>query len=227
MKELIYIVDDEPDIIEVVKINLEKNGYRVKGFDAAEPFVNYLKQGRLPDLIILDIMLPDVDGLEMIRHLRYDEKTSSIPVILLSAKGEEIDKVIGFERGADDYITKPFSIKELIARVRAVLKRHNRSEQEGIINIGDLIKIDTHKYEVYVKDRRVELTATEFKLLVILAKRPGWVFSREDLLSRLWGDEKVVIDRTIDVHIKNLREKLREAAGLVVNVRGVGYKLDR
>lgn len=226
MKELICIVDDEPDIVELIKVNLEKNGYSAVGFYSGEPFLNYLKKGRIPELIILDVMLPDIDGFEIIRSLKTNEKTALTPVIFLSAKGEEVDKIIGFERGADDYITKPFSMKELMARVRAVLKRQSK-DRENIITVKDILKIDLNKYEVYVRDSKIDLTLTEFKLLAILAKRPGWVFSREDLLEMLWGSEKVVIDRTIDVHIKNIREKLKEAGGLIVNVRGVGYKLNR
>ncbi len=223
-KKLIYIVDDEEDIIELVCINLEKDGLKCKGFVSGDLFFNHLRQKK-PDLIILDIMLPDIDGIEICRRLKNDIKYSDIPVIMLSAKGEEIDRVLGLEMGADDYVTKPFSPRELVARVKAVMRRNRASKPTKIINIDNLIEIDLQRYEVYVKNKRIELTNAEFNILVKLTQNRGWVFTREQLLEHLWGDEKVVVDRTIDVHIRHLREKLGSAGKLIKNVRGVGYKL--
>ncbi|MCX7958729.1 MAG: response regulator transcription factor [Deltaproteobacteria bacterium] len=227
MKKNIFIVDDEPDIVELIKINLEKSGYIVRGFCDGESMLNYISQKYLPDLIILDIMLPQMDGMEIAKQLKFNPDTTSIPIIFLSAKNEDIDKITGLEIGADDYITKPFNMRELIARIKAVMRRGLPEKPEGkTIKIDNILRIDPNKFEVYVKDRKVELTTTEFRILYTLAKKPGWVFSREQLLNELWGDEKVVIDRTIDVHIRNLREKLKEASKLIQNIRGVGYKID-
>ncbi len=227
MKKTIFILDDEPDIIELIKINLEKNGYFVKSFEDGESLLKHISQKYLPDLFILDIMLPDIDGIEIAKNIRHNQDTASIPIIFLSAKNEEIDKIMGLEIGGDDYVTKPFNIRELIARVKAVLRRSKAEELGGdIISFKDILKIDPNKFEVFVKNKRIELTTTEFKILYILAKKPGWVFSREKLLSELWGNEKIVIDRTIDVHIRNLREKLGDAARYIQNIRGVGYKIE-
>lgn len=228
MKKSIFIVDDESDIMELLKVNLEKNGYTVKGFKDGESLLNHIKQKYLPDLFILDIMLPGMDGIEIAKQLKYNKETTNIPIIFLSARNEDIDRITGLEIGGDDYITKPFNVRELVARVKAVLRRDIRTElpQGDIIKIKDILIIDPNKFEVTVKGRRIELTTTEFRILYILAQKPGWVFSREKLLSELWGNEKVVIDRTIDVHIRNLRDKLKDASKLIQNIRGVGYKID-
>ena len=225
MNKLIAIVDDEPDILELVSIHLQKANYRTVKFEQANPFFDFL-ESQIPDLLVLDLMLPDIDGIEVCKRLKKDEKTADLPVIMLTARGEEFDRVLGLELGADDYITKPFSTRELVARIRAVLRRkHNVTPQE-LLTIGDLIKIDLQKYIVSVDDQRIRLTVTEFNLLRILAERPGWVFSRDQLLQQLWGDDKIVINRTVDVHIKNLRDKLGSAAAYIKNVRGIGYKLE-
>lgn len=179
---------------------------------------------RTPGLVILDLMLPGMDGFEVCRMLRRDPATSSIPVIMLTAKGHETDKVEGLELGADDYVTKPFSPRELVARVKAVLRRTGRAEPETLA-LGDLITIDPERFEVKVKDGIVVLTPVEFKILHLLARNQGKVFTRDRILDHLWGNEKAVLDRTVDVHIKNLREKLGDAGDIIRNVRGVGYKL--
>jgi two-component system phosphate regulon response regulator PhoB/two-component system alkaline phosphatase synthesis response regulator PhoP len=160
--------------------------------------------------------------------LKQNPSWKDIPVLILTAKGDETDIVLGLEFGADDYIVKPFSPKELVARIRAVLRRKNPPEQKKSkeIRIGDILIIDLNRHEVYVRNRKTNLTKTEFIILNVLAEKPGWVFSREKLLTRLWGDDKFVIDRTIDVHIKNLRDKLGDVSKWVKNVRGVGYKLE-
>ena len=180
----------------------------------------------IPDLIILDIMMPGTDGIEACKILKKDEKYSRIPVIMLTARTEETDKIVGLEIGADDYMTKPFSPRELAARVKAVLRRAQRKEEKaGGVEVAG-IKMDTEAHEVFVKGKKVELTATEFKILEILTSRTGRVFSREQLLDNLWGNEKTVVDRTIDVHIKHLREKLGAAGKMIRNIRGVGYKIE-
>jgi len=224
MAPLIAALDDEADILELLKVNLQKAGYRFEGFQEAEDLFRYLARER-PSLILLDLMLPDTDGLEVCRQIRRSDSLAGVPVIMLTAKGDESDKVIGLELGADDYVTKPFSVKELVARIHAVLRRPPGGEAGPRIAVGTLV-IDLEKFEVTAGGAKVELTATEFKILQLLASRKGRVFSRDQILDFLWGSEKAVIDRTVDVHIRNLREKLGESASLIKNIRGVGYKLE-
>ncbi len=226
MGQLIAIVDDEPDIIELVSVNLTKAGFETKGFIDAASFMRSVSQ-RVPDLVILDLMLPDVDGLEVCKSLKGDRRFSSIPIIMLTALGEETDKVVGLELGADDYVTKPFSPRELVARVKAVLRRKAEPEGDRKISVGGILMLDTDRYEVRVHGNRVVLTPTEFRILTLLASSVGRVYTRDQILDHLWGHEKAVVDRTVDVHIKHLRDKLGKAASLIKNVRGVGYKLER
>ena len=225
MNKLIAIVDDEPDILELVSIHLEKANYKTVKFDKAEGFLAYIEE-KTPDLLILDLMLPDIDGIEVCKQLKSDYKTSNFPIIMLTARGDEFDKVLGLELGADDYITKSFSTRELVARVKAVLRRDRIKMSESTININDDLIIDLQRYSVTVNGHPVDLTSTEFNILKVLATKRGWVFSREQLLQHLWGDEKIVISRTIDVHIKHIRDKLGTASKYIKNVRGVGYKLE-
>ncbi|OGD15801.1 MAG: hypothetical protein A2W20_05880 [Candidatus Aminicenantes bacterium RBG_16_66_30] len=224
MAPVIAALDDEADILELLKVNLQKAGYRFEGFQDADGLFRYLSRER-PSLILLDLMLPDTDGLEVCRQIRRSDNLAGIPIIMLTAKGDESDKVVGLELGADDYVTKPFSVKELVARVHAVLRRPGGGESGPRIAAGTLV-IDLEKFEVTAGGAKIDLTATEFKILQLLASRKGRVFSRDQILDFLWGSEKAVIDRTIDVHIRNLREKLGEAASLIKNIRGVGYKLE-
>jgi len=224
MAPVIAALDDEADILELLKVNLQKAGYRFEGFQEADGLFRYLARER-PSLILLDLMLPDTDGLEICRQIRRSEDLGGIPVIMLTAKGDESDKVVGLELGADDYMTKPFSVKELVARIHAVLRRPAGGEAGQRIVVGPLV-IDLDKFEVTAGGAKVDLTTTEFKILQLLASRKGRVFSRDQILDYLWGSEKAVIDRTVDVHIRNLREKLGEAASLVKNIRGVGYKIE-
>ncbi len=221
----VFIIEDEKDISSLVALNLNKAGFRTKEFENAEGFFSYIEKDS-PDLLILDLMLPDIDGLEVCKYLRNKEKYSNIPIIMLTAKVEELDRVIGLELGADDYITKPFSVRELVARVKAVLRREGKTDLSKIIKVGSLLKVDLQKYEVKVKKIKVELTNTEFKLLILLLKRKGWVFSRSQILDHLEVQEKGVLDRTVDVHVKNLREKLGEAGKYIKNIRGIGYKFE-
>jgi len=224
MKKTIALVEDEPDISELVSIHLEKSGYSVKSFLDGKTFYAFLEK-QTPDLVILDLMLPDIDGLDICKRLRQSDQTSAISIIMLTAKSEELDKIVGLELGADDYVAKPFSPRELVARVKAVLRRHDPVMKTKQIAVGGLL-LDLEKYEVRVDGSIIELTATEFKILQLLTSKTGWVFSREKILDYLWGTEKTVIDRTIDVHIRHLREKLGESAHLIKNIRGIGYKLE-
>ncbi|HCX73279.1 MAG TPA: two-component system response regulator, partial [Candidatus Cloacimonas sp.] len=197
-KQKIFIVDDEPDILELVAINLEKAGFLTSKYEEAQPMLDSLPK-ELPDLIILDLMLPDADGFDVCKQLRANSQYKDIPIIMLTAKSEEMDRVLGLEFGADDYVVKPFSPRELVARVKAILRRGtSTATEQSIIEIGDSLSIDTQKYEVKVQNTTVNLTSTEFKLLYLLAKRPGWVYSRNQILDYLWGNDKIVIDRTID-----------------------------
>jgi len=225
MNRLIAIVDDEPDILELVSLHLKKTGFNAKGFPDADGFLKFLKR-KIPDLVILDLMLPDADGLEICKYLKKEENLSSIPIIMLTAKGEETDKVLGLELGADDYVTKPFSPKELVARVKAVLRREKEKEETKKIEIGKVLVLDLQKYEAFVEGKKTELTPTEFRILKCLSSKKGQVFTRDQILDYLWGDERAVLDRTVDVHIKNLRKKLGKAEKFIKNIRGIGYKLE-
>jgi two-component system phosphate regulon response regulator PhoB/two-component system alkaline phosphatase synthesis response regulator PhoP len=227
MNELIAIVDDEPDIVELIALHLKKNRFRVREFLDAESFYKFLRS-ETPDLIVLDLMLPDADGFEICKYVRKQTGKSSIPIIMLTARAEEADKVLGLELGADDYVTKPFSPGELVARVKAVLRRMEQKapEEEEKIEIGNTLSLDLQRHEVAIEGKKVDLTSTEFRILQLLASKKGWVFSREKILDYLWGNEKTVVDRTVDVHIKHLREKLGPAARIIKNIRGVGYKLE-
>ncbi len=223
--KLIAVVDDEPDIVELVSLHLTKSGFKVKTFEDAEGLFKFLKTN-IPDLVILDLMLPDADGFEICKLLKKDERFADVPVIMLTARTDEMDKIIGLEIGADDYVTKPFSPRELVARVKAILRREEKAAKTNKIKIGDILEIDLQKYEVTVNFVKVELTSTEFKILKLLIMKKGWVYSREQILDFVGVQEKGVLDRTVDVHIKNLREKLGDAGKHIKNIRGIGYKLE-
>jgi len=223
MKGTIAVVDDEPDIVELVSHHLKKAGYKVKGFYNAEEFMSYLNKNK-PDLIILDLMLPDFDGFELCKELRKNEKFNDVPIVMLTARSKVEEKVLGLEIGADDYITKPFSPKELVARVNAILRRFK--ENRNIIEAGGILRIDLKKFEVFVKDKKIDLRPAEFKILKLLIQRKGWVFSRRQILEYISRGEKIVYERTVDVHIKNLRDKLGEAGKFIKNIRGIGYKFE-
>ena len=224
MNKLIAVIDDEPDILELVSLHLTKSNFKVKEFLNAESFFKFLSS-EIPDLIILDLMLPDSDGIEICKYLKSNQELKSIPIIMLTARVSETDKVLGLELGADDYVTKPFSPRELVARVKAVLRRKTQDSGEKI-KIGDILLIDLNKFQVFVENKKIDLTPTEFRILKILATKKGWVFTRDQILDHLWGHDKAVLDRTIDVHIKNLREKLGKAKKFIKNVRGIGYKIE-
>ncbi|NUN94595.1 MAG: response regulator [Candidatus Omnitrophica bacterium] len=221
----ILVVEDEEDILELVEYNLAKNGFRVSAVSSGEAALRAI-QSDPPDLVLLDLMLPGVDGLEVCKLLKSDSRTAKIPVVMLTAKGEESDIITGLELGADDYIAKPFSPKVLIARVRTVLRRRTADapEEGSIIRIHDLY-IHPGRHEVLVADRPVELTFTEFRILHLLARRPGWVFTRSQIVDSVRGVDYPVTDRAVDVHIVGLRKKLGQSGGYIETVRGVGYRL--
>ncbi len=223
-KEQILIVDDEEDILELVKYNLTREGYRTICAETGEKAVNIAREQHL-SLIILDLMLPDIDGLEVTRLLKSHEKTQSIPIIMLSAKGEEADIVTGLELGADDYVTKPFSPRILTARVRAVLRRNSRKshDEQASVRIHGFV-IHPQRREVFVNGAPIELTFSEFQVLQFLARRPGWVFTRSQIVDAVRGDNYAVTERSVDVQIAGLRKKLGEAGKFIETVRGVGYR---
>ena len=225
MSRLVAVLDDEPDLVELVKVNLQKASYDVKGFTDPVAFLRFLER-KIPDLVVLDLMLPEMDGMEICKHMKKDEKLSSVPVIILSARSDETDKVLGLELGADDYVTKPFSPRELVARVKAILRRHESKGKARAITVGKSFQMDPERHEVKVHGKRVDLTTTEFKILALLASRAGRVYIRDEILDHLWGHEKAVLDRTVDVHIRHLRKKLGRGARFIKNVRGVGYKFE-
>ena len=224
MKAKVLVVDDEPDALELIDYNLRGGGYQV--FTAANGTrAMELAQRHLPDLIILDLMLPEIDGIEVCKILRRNTETQDIPIIMLTAKADEIDRVIGLEVGADDYVTKPFSPRELTLRVKNILRRGkaNADGKQPVIEIQN-ISIDPEKHEVLLDGDKVILTATEFKLLYLLASRQGRIQSRERLLEDVWEYEADVYTRTVDTHMRRLRKKLGESADLIETVRGVGYR---
>jgi len=221
MKEKILIVDDEADILTLLEYNLEKAGFKVISANDGPDAVEITKREK-PDIIILDIMLPSMEGTEVCKILKSGDATRHIPIIMLTAKGEEVDRIVGFELGADDYITKPFSPRELILRVKAVLKR-GQEQGAKIINAGP-ITIDVERSLATADGKLLKLTAIEFKLLLELAKSDGRVLSRDTLLDRAWGTEVYITDRTVDTHIRRLREKLGKTSKYIETVRGFGYR---
>jgi two-component system alkaline phosphatase synthesis response regulator PhoP len=222
--EHILVVDDEEDILELVCFNLSKAGYRVTRATSGEDAIKAARS-KLPDLVLLDLMLPGVDGLEVCNTLKRDQRTANIPVVMLTARGEEADIVSGLELGADDYITKPFSPRVMLARVKAVLRRRMKapSEEQAIVKLKDLV-IHPGRHEVTVRSKRVDLTSTEFRILHLLGRRPGWVFTRQQIIDAARGEDYAVTDRSVDVHISGLRKKLGPLGAQVETVHGVGYR---
>lgn len=227
----ILVVDDEASIRELLTFNLKKNGYEVT---AAADGREALAKAAGMDLVLLDIMLPEVDGLEVCRRLKADPQTSGIPIIMLTAKAEEIDRVLGLELGADDYVVKPFSMRELLARVKAVLRRSAKDSQsekgrEETLKIGGL-RLDFSSYQAWLHDEPIALTPKEYELLKLLVTNPGRAFTRDELLERIWGYEYYGDTRTVDVHIRHLRAKLKDDENIskaIETVRGVGYRFAR
>jgi len=232
----ILVIDDEADIVELVAYNLKKEGCEVDTAHDGEEGLKKIDSKRY-DLIFLDLMLPGIQGIELCKRIRNNAETSRIPVIMLTAKGEEIDKIIGLEVGADDYITKPFSPRELVARAKALLRRAEQPveaveearQTESILKIRDMT-IDKERFTVMVGDRQVKLSATEFKLLLFLAERPKRIFNREQLLDMVWGNDVYVEPRTVDVHIRRLRAKIENDPNnpeYIKTMRGVGYYVEK
>lgn len=227
MAERILIVDDEEDLLQLMAFNLESAGFQVVTARNGRDALHHARSAR-PDLILLDLMLPDVQGTEVCRTLKADEQTRQIPVIMVTARGEEIDRVVGFELGADDYVVKPFSPRELVLRVKAMLKRLHRGGAEveapqQVLRFGE-IEVDQGRHRVRVGEEEVQLTALEFRLLTTFIRRKGRVQSRERLLDDVWGIDVEVTTRTVDTHVKRLREKLLGAGRHIETVRGVGYR---
>lgn len=224
-KKRILVVDDEEDILELLKYNLNREGYQVVSASSGETCLQKVASEK-PDLIVLDLMLPGIDGLDVTKNLKSDSHTKHIPIIMLTAKGEEADIVTGLELGADDYITKPFSPRILIARVRAVIRRNDQSKKDDdlkTIQVHDMV-INPPKREILAKGKPVDLTFTEFQVLYYLAKRPGWVFTRTQIVDAVRGDDYPVTDRSVDVQIVGLRKKLGSCGKYIETVRGVGYR---
>lgn len=224
MNPTILVADDEEDVLNLVATNLKAAGFTVL---KAEDGSSALQKARTqnPALIILDLMLPGMSGLEVCKVLKGEPKTAGVPIIMLTAKAEEVDRVLGLELGADDYITKPFSPRELVLRVKSVLRRSaTPAEPPGVLKIGPLA-IDRERHQVRVKNKEIELTATEFKLVLLLVERRGRVQSRDSLLNEVWGYESLIDTRTVDTHVRRLREKLGPAADCIETVRGFGYRV--
>ncbi|MFH1462915.1 MAG: response regulator [Pseudomonadota bacterium] len=228
MAETILIVDDEPDLVATLAWNLQREGYLVrKAFDGRQALAA-AGQDPLPALVLLDLMLPDLSGVEVCRRLRADPRTTALPVLMLTARAEEHDRVVGFEAGADDYVCKPFSVRELLLRVQAILRRKAPStppvaDPAGPLRFG-ILELDEAAHRVWVEGVEARLTALEFRLLLTLLRRRGRVQTRDGLLGEAWGDDVHVTRRTVDTHVKRLREKLGAAGGYVETVRGVGYR---
>jgi two-component system alkaline phosphatase synthesis response regulator PhoP len=222
---MIFCVEDDDSIRELVVYTLESTGFTARGFENGQAFEQGVRN-EIPDLVLMDIMLPGEDGISLLRKMRADPKRAKIPVIMLTAKGAEYDKVMALDLGADDYITKPFGMMELVSRIRAVLRRsEKRDNAEGqVISLRNL-RLDLKKHEVTVDGKGVVLTLKEYSLLKILMENPGIVLTRDQLLTDIWGYEYISETRTVDVHIRTLRQKLETAGDLIQTVRGVGYKL--
>tara|TARA_B100000886_G_scaffold307659_1_gene240852 strand:+ start:9 stop:689 length:681 start_codon:yes stop_codon:yes gene_type:complete len=225
MTHKLFIVEDEPDLRDTLKYNFENEGFKVKAFSNGESFLDVLQKNK-PNLVILDLMLPGVSGLDVCRELRSNDNYAGIGVVMLTAKSEEVDRIVGFELGADDYVTKPFSVRELILRVKVLLKkRTDNSANEQILKYGP-ISMNLEAHDVSVYEQSIILTALEFKLLKHLLKRKGRVQTRDQLLGDVWGYSSEVTTRTVDTHIKRLREKLGKPGELIQTIRGVGYRFN-
>lgn len=223
-RERILLIEDEPDIAEVLQYNLEKEGFQVETARRGDTGLEALRK-EVPDLIVLDLMLPGIDGLELTRLLKRDPATSRLPIVMLTARGEEVDRIVGLELGADDYISKPFSPREVVLRVKAVLRRHQPEEDASdFLEMGG-IQLDISGHQLRLRGKETPLTATEFRLLRLLMERSGRVQTRGQLLSDVWGYAEDIDSRTVDTHIRRLRKKLGPEADRIETVIGVGYRL--
>jgi DNA-binding response OmpR family regulator len=224
MKKHIFVIDDEKDIRAILKVNLENEGYFVSLFSSASEAAKGF-ESTTPDLIILDIMMEGKDGYEFCKDIRSDKKLKSVPIIFLSAKSEEFDKILGLELGGDDYITKPFSIKELRSRVKAVLRRSGEASDEGKAKVlkYKAVELNLEQYSLRIDDEEIKLTKTEINMLSLFMENPGKIFSRDNIINSVRGEDVFVIDRTIDVHIMNLRKKLGPYKNIITTFSGIGY----
>lgn len=227
MPDTILIVEDEKDLVSNLEFNLRQDGYAVKSALSGREALYLAGLDPIPDLVLLDLMLPDISGYEICRKLRSNAHTQHIPIIMLTARTEEIDRVLGFELGADDYVSKPFSVRELLLRVKAVLRRSRHEDTDGEPSTFGILKIDPPAHRVWVDNSEITLTALEFRLLETLHSRRGRVQTRDTLLLDVWGIEVDVTTRTVDTHIKRLREKLGPAGVYIETIRGVGYRFRR
>ena len=224
MTKKVFIVEDEPDLRDTLQYNFENEGFKVKSFPNGESFLETIKNDK-PNLVILDLLLPGISGLDVCRDLRMNEVNENVAVVMLTAKSEEIDRIVGFELGADDYVTKPFSVRELILRVKVLLKKRSDDIDQNLLEFGPIaMNLDAH--DVSVEGKNILLTALEFKLLKHLLKRKGRVQTRDQLLGDVWGYSSEVTTRTVDTHIKRLREKLGKPGELIQTIRGVGYRFN-
>ncbi len=223
MAARILVIDDEPDLLDLVRLALAEGGFEVETCLRGREGLERARKGR-PDLLVLDLMLPDVPGTEVLRQIRRDPVLADLPVVMLTARGEEVDRIVGFELGADDYVTKPFSPRELLLRVRAILRRRGSAQGDGGRLEHGAIRLDPERHRCEVEGRPVDLTPKEFDLLRTLMERPGRVLSRARLLEVVWGTGVRVTDRTVDTHVKRLREKLGPEGARIETVRGVGYR---
>ena len=223
-KQTVLIIEDEPSLQDILTYNLEAQDYQVvvfgNGIDGLEAIRN-----RIPDIVLLDIMLPGMDGLEVCRHIRSDSATKNIPILMMTARGEEIDQLVGFQMGADDYVTKPFRIRILIERIKSLLRRADpaTTEETDVLSCNGIV-LDRIQFKVSIEGNRISLTPTEFDLLWHLMQHPGRVFKRFDLMNAVMGDNTIVLERTIDVHIRALRKKLTDKSDCIETVRGIGYR---
>jgi two-component system phosphate regulon response regulator PhoB len=227
MSGLILVVEDEEDLLNVLEYNLQQAGYETRGAMTGRSALQLAWEPPVPDLVLLDLMLPDISGVEVCRRLKSDDRTRNVPVVMVTARSEEIDRVVGFEIGADDYVVKPFSVRELMLRVRAVLRRAGGEPPEPTGGVFGVLRLDVPGHRVWVGDQEVPLTALEFRLLGTLFARKGRVQTRDMLLSDVWGIEADVTTRTVDTHIKRLREKLGPAGEYIQTIRGVGYRFSQ
>jgi len=224
MSDLILIVDDEQDLVDTLSYNLQRSGFETRCTLSGCEAVQLSQQEPLPDLVLLDFMLPDILGTDICRMIRQNPSTQSMPIIMLTARGEEVDRISGLESGADDYVVKPFSTRELILRIEVILRRRSQPQQmKHIIKFG-VLSVDFDSHEVFVDQRPLDLSALEFRLLTYLLESKGWVQSRDDLLSKVWGIHTGLQTRTVDVHVKRLRDKLGDASNYIRTVRGFGYR---
>ncbi|MEM1024264.1 MAG: response regulator transcription factor [Myxococcota bacterium] len=225
MSGLVMIVDDESDLVTTLEYNLQREGYQTRSALSGQEAIDLAEHTPTPDIVLLDLMLPDMPGTEVCRRLKNRAETRHVPVVMLTAKGEEIDRVVGFEVGADDYVTKPFSVRELLLRLRAVLRRTQPSTPEASVDVAfGRLRVDSEAHQVWLDGNEVVLTALEFKLLTTLLHRKGRVQSRKQLLDDVWGIQADVSTRTVDTHVKRLRQKLGAAGEYIETLRGVGYR---